>query len=113
MGTTYATSAECGAEAGMKTVSANTYPTTTMIDGWRDTAYAKIGKIIGHGTTDSNGVAKTVEKQMVARKIEAIQNRQIYSIIMLPEEFTLLVQEFEENMGIGKWQPDQDSSISG
>ena len=64
MATTYSSSAECGRAAGIKTIGAGSFPTETMIDEYRDDAYALIGAVIGHGTADSSGVAKAIEKAM-------------------------------------------------
>jgi hypothetical protein len=112
VGTTYSSSAECGRAAGIKTVGANSYPTETMIDEYRDDAYALIGEVIGVGTTDSGGVAKAIEKAMVARKIFAVINKQVFQVDLLPAERTRLCNHFE-SWGMGKWEPDKDSSLSG
>ena len=61
--TTFATSLEHGKSAGMKTVSEDSYPTEEMIDEFREDAYRLIVKFIG-STTDSDGVAKAMERRM-------------------------------------------------
>ena len=112
MATTYSSSAECGRAAGINTIGTGSFPTELMIDDYRSDAYALIGAVIGHGTADSSGVAKAIEKAMVARKIFAIQNNLIYQIGLLEKETTDLKNEFEA-WGMGHWEPDQNSALSG
>jgi hypothetical protein len=92
---TYSTSQECGEASGIATVDANSYPTQTMIDNYRLQAKTAIGQVIGQDIrADPNLVIKAIEIAAVSRKIEAINNRQTYTIELFPFEITRLKDEF-------------------
>ena len=113
MPTTYATSMECGYAAGIKTVTDYTYPTASMVDIWRLIAYSKIRFRIGQVSDNANRDAAAIEISMVSRMIQSVQNRQTgFSIELTDEERIQLDNNFGTIPG-SKWEPDQDSSISG
>lgn len=110
---TYSSSDECARAAGMRTQSANTRPSTTMIDEAREDGKVCIGEIIGYGTTDISGTAKRIEKKAVARWIKAVQNGDVDAEVeLLPSEIDKLNLVFDQ-WGIDSFEPDKDSSISG
>lgn len=70
MATTYCTSQEAYNSAGSKgTVSTSTWPTTAMVDLFRDEAHSDIENIIGAGVTDVRNTAKKIELSITIQKI--------------------------------------------
>ena len=101
MGTTYTTSLLCAQAAGMKTTSANLFPSTELIDSLRLQVYNMIGEIIGHGTEDINGIAAAIELNRVKSAIIQIRKNAInpeqaidYSLKLNEKDINILKRTF-------------------
>lgn len=113
--TTYATTSECSLYAGMKACDTTTRPTSTMVDIYRERAYAIIGRIIGYGTVDTNGVAKAMELKLVHIMINNILNNTIFNATLSQEEINELNSEFNPGSQLGwtTYEPNKDGSLYG
>ena len=113
--TTYATTSECSQYAGMKSCDTTTRPTAAMVDIMRERAYAIIGRIIGYGTADTNGVAKAMELKLVQIMISNVINNTIYNATLSQEEINVLLAEFNPNSSFGwhTYEPNKDGSLYG
>ena len=114
MGVTYATTQECWTHAvGNDTVpSADTMPTSTAIDGFRDSAKAQIYRLI-KTTTDSNGVAKRIEKELVEISINNKINKTNFMSRLTEEQINELCFEFQVGPAIGCYRANDDGAVTG
>lgn len=112
MVTTLSTSLECGQAAGMKTVSASSFPAEASIDLFREMIYNEIKSVLGSTVTDSNGYARNFEiahvKIDVLNIIDHTNNPSKPTI----QEKVDLAQHFGLEL-IECFEPDMDSSLSG
>lgn len=108
MVTTYTTSDECAYSAGLPAQDANSYPTTTMIDSYRQTAYNRIIQIIGAGTADVDGTAHDVELDLVTLKINNVQNKTSFVIQLSEEHKNMLWSTWPEKRPFGSFEVSQD-----
>jgi hypothetical protein len=97
MATTFTTSIECYQNAlGVATEpSTTTLPATAAIDLWRKTIYDRLVSIAGT-STDSNGVLKGIELELVSEKIRSAAYGYTFFLI-IPEEYkTVIFGEFPD-----------------
>lgn len=116
MGTTYTTNQECfdyitGA-AGSITVSTTTRPSSTQLGLFRDSAYAKIYKY-AQTTTDSSGILKAMELEMVSLMWLAKDQGILVSIQLTDEQKADILTECDQTPANSSWQPNQDQLSTG
>jgi hypothetical protein len=107
MGLTYTTSDECAYSSGMPSQDANSFPTTTMIDSYRTTAYNRIIQIIGV-VADVNGTAHDVELDLVTLKINNVQNKTNFVIQLSEEHKNMLWSTWPDARPLGSFEVSQD-----
>jgi len=110
---TYSTSAECFAYATGSNVapSTSTRPTLVAIDAFRDRVYAKIYRFT-QTATDSNGVAKGIEMDLVKVMIDNIINNTNFIPQLTDDMINELTFEFS-TVPIDSWEPNLDGSLTG
>lgn len=113
---TYTTDKQCYNHAGNKgTPSGNTFPDTTTIDDTRSSVYSSIGGIIGHGVTDSNNVAFSIELEVVQKALIAIKKGEDHTTELTPDQKKRLTDEFGDkgstgqDMGFEMWTPGENT----
>jgi len=75
------------------------------VDSWRESAYRKIGRIIGYGTADSNGVAKQIEEELVKIFFDNMENGTVYEMTLSDDQISQLRDEFGVGYGLYAWVP--------
>ena len=112
MADTYTTSKICARAAGMKTLSATTFPSTADVDDWRLEAYSAIGEIAGYGTPDVNGVGHRIEKNKVKKAIKQTRKAALdpeasadFDMALTPDEETSVSKAFSSTMGFAMFIP--------
>lgn len=112
MGTTFTTSQECYTfiTATSETVSSSTRPSEGALDLYRDVAYRLIYRYI-QTSTDSNGIAKGVELQLVRVQALAALNGSMI-ILQLTEDMAQQLQQEFDLMVAGTYEPNQDGALT-
>lgn len=109
MAITYTTSDLCAQAAGMKTLSTNTFPSTTLVDSLRLQVYNLIQEVIGANTADINGVAAAIELNKVKSAIIQIRKNAInpeqavdYTLELKQSEIDILDRIFNSGKSLSK-----------
>jgi hypothetical protein len=112
MTTTFTTSQECYQviTSTNETASTSTRASTGAIDLARDIVYPLIRR--WHGASDSNGVCKSLELQLVTAYISArLVNQNIF--LQLTEDMVNMLRDDEGSAGVTSHEPNQDGAITG
>ena len=104
--TTYSTSAECAAAAGIHNLGTTSRPTTAEIDAFRADAFTLIVEVIGSGVSDNTaGTLKQIERNLVK---QAILNYLVgdaeYEMELTDAHRTRLLNKFAD-LGSWSWTP--------
>jgi len=96
--------------AGYKTVSADSMPTETSVDMWREVARNLVRRIIGSVADNAALDAKSAEMMLVAQAIAAVKMGQVPMIMLTPEIEDFLQSKFAVGNIIDYFEPGQDET---
>lgn len=123
--TSFSTSAECASMAGMKALSATTFPKEADVDNLRGTVSANIKSVIGQSTADVGSFAKFMEMGYVKRAIIQIKKNvdnptqaTDYNLDLTAEDEQRLLDHFNidqseddaGNLGFVTWIPGENEN---